>query len=113
MRRLVIALVLGLGLCAVAPAFADIAPEGDDAPSEQKTDDLPQFKPNVDPSLLTERHMREPEILHAKPSGFWTSNRPAVGGAYRYRMLLIGVGIAAIMGTIMLLVIRRNARPTA
>jgi hypothetical protein len=101
MRRLVIALVLGLGLTlgVAAPAFAD--------------DPSPDFAPNVDPSLLKERHMREPEILHAKPSGFWTSNRPAVGGAYRYRMLLIGVGIASIMGTIMIVVIKRNGRRAA
>ena len=101
MRRLVIALVLGLGLAlgAATPAFADDPP--------------PDLTPHVDPSLLTERHMREPEILHAKPSGFWTSNRPAVGGAYRYRMMGVGIGIAAIMGTIMIVVIKRNGRRAA
>ena len=36
------------------------------------------------------------EELSERPSGFWTSNRPAVGGAYRYRLLLIGVGVLAI-----------------
>lgn len=47
------------------------------------------------------------EILSARPSGFWTSNRPAVGGAYRWRLLGIGVVVAAITGYGMLRLIRR------
>jgi hypothetical protein len=38
------------------------------------------------------------EYLVNRPSGFWTSNRPAVGGAYRYRLLGIGVVVATGMG---------------
>lgn len=38
------------------------------------------------------------EVLVNRPSGFWTSNRPAVGGAYRYRLLLIGCAVAIGMG---------------
>lgn len=38
------------------------------------------------------------EIIYNRPSGFWTSNRPAVGGAYRYRLLLIGVAVAGLTG---------------
>jgi hypothetical protein len=93
-KRLLVAIALACGLALAAGAAADPAPQ-------------------VDPALLSERHMREPEILHAKPSGFWTSNRPAIGGAYRYRMMLIGIGIAAIMGTIIVVVIKRNARRPA
>ncbi len=48
------------------------------------------------------------EILTDRPSGFWTSNRPAVGGAYRYRLMLIGVGIAGIMGVVIWRVIRKK-----
>ena len=96
MKRLLVAIALacglGLGLASLAAADPD---------------------PSVDPSLLSERHMRQPEILHEKPSGFWTSNRPAVGGAYRYRMMLIGIGIAAIMGTVIVVVIKKNARRPA
>jgi hypothetical protein len=47
------------------------------------------------------------EILSSRPSGFWTSNRPAVGGAYRWRLLGIGVVIAAITGYGMLRLVRR------
>lgn len=45
--------------------------------------------------------------LTEKPSGFWTSTRPARGGAYRYRMLGIGVALAAITGLVTFRVIRR------
>jgi hypothetical protein len=37
------------------------------------------------------------EIIYSRPSGFWTSNRPAEGGAYRYRLL--GIGLAVLMAT--------------
>jgi hypothetical protein len=53
------------------------------------------------------------EILSNRPSGFWTSNRPAVGGAYRWRLLGLGVVIAAITGYGMLRLVRRaNAERT-
>jgi hypothetical protein len=38
------------------------------------------------------------EIIYTRPSGFWTSNRPAEGGAYRWRLLGLGVVIAAATG---------------
>jgi hypothetical protein len=50
---------------------------------------------------------RQREILKERPSGFWTSNRPAVGGAYRWRLLGIGVLLAAGSGFLILRTIRR------
>ncbi|HEX4419072.1 MAG TPA: hypothetical protein VH165_14270 [Kofleriaceae bacterium] len=47
------------------------------------------------------------EIIYTRPSGFWTSNRPAVGGAYRWRLLGLGVIIAAITGYGMLRLVKR------
>ncbi len=47
------------------------------------------------------------EIIYTRPSGFWTSNRPAVGGAYRWRLLGIGVLLIAVTGYGMLRLIRR------
>jgi hypothetical protein len=44
---------------------------------------------------------RKVEILKERPSGFWTSNRPATGGAYRWRLLGIGVVLAAGAGFLM------------
>ena len=54
------------------------------------------------------------EILYTRPSGFWTSNRPAVGGAYRWRLLGIGVVVLAITGYGMLRLVKRaNAERSA
>lgn len=47
------------------------------------------------------------EIIYTRPSGFWTSNRPAENGSYRYRLLGIGVAIAGIMGFVMLRLIKK------
>jgi len=47
------------------------------------------------------------EVLSDRPSGFWTSNRPAVGGAYRYRLLLIGVAVGLGTGLVMWRLIRK------
>jgi hypothetical protein len=47
------------------------------------------------------------EILSDRPSGFWTSNRPAVNGAYRYRLLAIGVVVAFASGLLIRRVIRK------
>lgn len=47
------------------------------------------------------------EVLSERPSGFWTSNRPAVGGAYRYRLLLIGVAVALGTGLVMWRIVRK------
>jgi len=53
------------------------------------------------------------EILTERPSGFWTSNRPAVGGAYRWRLLGLGVVIAAVTGYGMLRLVRRASAERA
>lgn len=47
------------------------------------------------------------EILTNRPSGFWTSNRPAIGGAYRYRLLGLGVVIAGVTGFFVVRALRR------
>ena len=57
---------------------------------------------------------RKVEVLTHRPSGFWTSNRPAVGGAYRWRMLGIGIVLAAGTGYLMWRLTRRaNAERVA
>ena len=50
------------------------------------------------------------EILSDRPSGFWTSNRPAVGGAYRYRLLGIGIAVALATGLLTWRLVRRTKR---
>ena len=51
----------------------------------------------VTPAFAQQQPMRQPEVLTHKPSGFWTSPRPAQGGAYRYRMM--GIGAALLLAT--------------
>ena len=46
----------------------------------------------------------------SKPSGFWGSGRPAQGGAYRWRMLGIGVALLGGTGLLMIRLVRRAAR---
>jgi len=48
------------------------------------------------------------EIIYNRPSGFWTSNRPAVGGAYRYRLLGIGCAITLGMALLIIRVVRKK-----
>ena len=51
------------------------------------------------------------ENISSRPSGFWTSRRPAKGGAYRYRLL--GIGVVLVIATLlfMIRVVRRYERP--
>jgi hypothetical protein len=67
----------------------------------------------VAPADLAAEPMRQPEILYNRPSGFWTSNRPAEGGAYRWRLLAIGGGIAAITGFLLVRAIRKASAERA
>jgi hypothetical protein len=50
---------------------------------------------------------REHEILRERPSGFWTSNKPAEGGSYRWRLLGIGVGLIGITGFVMFRLVKK------
>jgi len=84
MRRLILAAIIAFGLGgALASGVGDAAAE-------------PQ---------MTERKV---EVLSHRPSGFWTSNRPAVGGAYRWRLLGIGIVLASVTGYLMWRLIRKT-----
>jgi len=50
------------------------------------------------------------EILSDRPSGFWTSNAPAIGGAYKYNLMLVGLGVLAITAFFTIRLIRRTAK---
>jgi len=84
-RLAAIALVLGLG---AASAGAQPDPGGFGSP-------------------LQHEEMRHPEVLTGRPSGFWTSTRPAVGGAYRWRIMAAGVTVLAISGLFLARALRR------
>ena len=59
------------------------------------------------PGLAAAEPPNTHEIIYNRPSGFWTSNRPAEGGAYRWRLLAIGGGIATITGCLVIVMIRK------
>jgi len=44
---------------------------------------------------------------YRRPSGFWTSTRPATNGAYRYRLLGIGLALIGATGAVMVLLVNR------
>jgi hypothetical protein len=108
-RYLVIAIVL---LGASAPASATPIEEETgaavDSPAVIKTD-----KANGSAKHPTEL-MRERQALEQAGeggrSGFWTSRAPAKGGAYRWRLLLIGIGLIGIMGAAITYLIKRANR---
>ena len=63
--------------------------------------------------LTASAHAEPPtthEIIYSRPSGFWTSNRPAVGGAYRYRMLGIGLAVMLGMGWLIIRTVKNNTK---
>lgn len=88
MRRLVLAIVLFVGAAAASA----------DAPAPA-------------PAPQTERTV---EIERVKPSGFWGTGRRSVGGAYRYRLLGIGIVLALGTGLVMRRLVKRaNAERAA
>ncbi len=95
----------GVGDERAAPA-AESGPRNTGAHPEA----VPWAKPPEDGSS-----MRMPQQLDSRPSGFWTSNRPARGGAYRWRIMAAGgVVLAITMFFVLRLLIRtsRSARLT-
>lgn len=56
---------------------------------------------------------KQPEKLLDRPSGFWTTTRPARGGAYRWRILAAGVVVLAITVFFVLRLLRRTSQARA
>lgn len=92
-----------------APAPAPTAPAaatgGTDATPTQ-TRPLRRLVPPTRPKEIEKLERR-------RPSGFWTSTRPAKGGAYRYRLLAIGVGLLLLTLAGMVWLVRRHTRDAA
>jgi hypothetical protein len=121
MRLLLLALVLAVAAptALAAKPYADQpAPEGSRAaPAAEGSDALrgraagavndspDEFVPSAGSVQYVEIDNRP-----ARPSGFWTSTRPAQHGAYRYRLLAIGVTVMLITLGFMLWVIRRKGQ---
>ena len=98
--------VIVLGLAVVAPLAADVVVATAIAQPHPSGYAPPEPPP-------PESVMRQREQLTARPSGFWTSNRPAVGGAYRWRMLGMGALVLAITAFFVVRLLRKisAARP--
>jgi hypothetical protein len=104
---LVAAAALTLGLAAPTSHAQAPAPATAPVPAE------PTAGAPLPPAQMVERKMRPRERLSNRPSGFWLSNRPAQGGAYRYGKLILGVILVILTGIGILLAIRKYASPSA
>ena len=106
MRRLVI--VIALVLLSGATAFAQEKPYATPhAPLPGAANSEDPWQP---PPKPTEAQMQAQmnEQTRTGRSGFWTSPYPAKHGAYRYRLLLLGIGTAGIMGLVAWRLVRRT-----
>lgn len=113
------ALALTTPALAEAPAPSpvyEVVPEGTAvsagaaSPSAAPGGTASTVDPTVDPAadpMTRDPRTNRPKLV-GKPSGFWTSPRPAQGGAYRYRMLGIGLALLALTGLVTLRVLRRH-----
>ena len=54
--------------------------------------------------------MRQPEYMPHKTSGFGLPNVPARGGAYRYRLMVIGVVVCGITAFVTVRYLRKVSR---
>ena len=86
MRRLVLCLVLAF---TAVPALAQSTPAAPGGPARRV--------------ILAAPAQQE----DGGRSGFWTSRRPAKGGAYRYRLMGIGLVLVTATGFIMLHLIKK------
>ena len=119
MRRALIVLGLAVGVAFAAPALGQPAPSPEqperdlDRRLERERLDRAPAAPVVDDDPIPtppKSTMRQPEILHEKPSGFWTSNVPARGGAYRYRLMGIGLCVLALTAFFTIRFLRKVSR---
>lgn len=111
-RPALVALVLVALSCGVAVAQPSPYGMGDEraVPAEPRNtganpEAVPWAKPPDDGS-----QMRAPQMLDSRPSGFWTSNRPAKGSPYRWRIMAAGGVVLAITMFFVLRLLVRTAR---
>lgn len=109
MRLLVLMFVLAAPVALFAePSTAQPAPVTERFGTEPSTATPIEVPPSAGSVQYVEIDSRP-----ARPSGFWTSTRPAQGGAYRYRLLGIGVVVMFMTLGLMLWVIRRKGQPAS
>jgi hypothetical protein len=97
MRLVVMLVTLVLALGVSAPVFAQQADE------PRRLDSLSQ----------REIEREQQQQRWQGPSGFWTSPHASKHGAYRYRLLLIGLGLVLITGVVTWRLVKRASAERA
>ena len=116
-HRRLFAIALGAVVSLAGAAGAQPDPYGRPAPTEAGSPAAPAVDPFA-PAVPTSTGqplpppepgsvMRRPEHLSHRPSGFWTSNRPAKGGAYRWEHMACGAVVLAIAVFFLVRMLRR------
>lgn len=108
-RKLLVCAALSLAtpVLAAPPTPSPVYEVSTEVSTEASTEESGAVATPATDSLERDPRTNRPKLV-GKPSGFWTSPRPARGGAYRYRMLGIGAVLLAITGLVTLRVLRRH-----
>ena len=111
MRRLVLVVLLAF-VAAPSVTFAQTKPYAQPGPPKPgAANSTEPWQPPAKPSEQQQwQEMKDQEKTGR--SGFWTSPYPAKHGAYRYRLLLLGIAIVLIMGLVAWRLISRWQPPS-
>lgn len=106
--RFVVAFVIALGFAGSARADS-----GSASGSQALPTDVVEPTKKVNPTELMRERQKIEEAGGGGRSGFWTSRQPAQGGAYRWRLLGVGICLIGLMGGAIVLMIKRANRSNA
>lgn len=108
------ALVLGAPVAAAQPSpYGAGAAEPEPRTREEQARDEAWRAAEEAEKRETASGMKRPEKLTGRPSGFWTSTRPAKGGAYRWRIMAAGIAVLGITIFFVLRLLRRTSAARA
>jgi len=102
MRALIIAVVLAVAAPAAPAAAQDVQ-----LPTHGRVEGVA-----IDPADLPITDLDKGKGTR-RPSGFWTGYKPARAGAYRWPLLLVGLGVIGVTVSILFFALRRVSRARA